>query len=155
MEDLDQQIKTLEQNKKGKITLVIIEIVLVLITPIILSIMNNNRDGCVDPGLSEEQVANYNSRFLSYEGVQNGATVRALCDVIRANNLQNEDDVSKQIVLTEATATDPADADTAGTDSAGIITIKSKINVGRRYIVSFGYTSSGLIKNIGIEPKNE
>lgn len=103
--------------------------------------------------MSEQEIEAQNSKFSSYQGVQAGSTVRALCDAIRTNNSQNEDDVSKQIVLTEAAATDPAEADTEGTDSAGITTIRNKINSARRYTVSFGYTSSGLIKNIGIVVK--
>lgn len=103
--------------------------------------------------MSEQEIEAQNSKFSSYQGVQAGSTVRALCDAIRTNNSQNEDDVSKQIVLTEAAAADPAEADTAGTDSAGITTIRNKINSARRYTVSFGYTSSGLIKNIGIVVK--
>ena len=103
--------------------------------------------------MSGQEIDAYNAEFVKYEGTQNGTTVRALCDTIRTHNLTNADDKSKQIVLTNATAVDPATDSAEGTTSADIATLKSKINAGTRYTVSFGYTSTGLIKNIGFAEK--
>lgn len=103
--------------------------------------------------MSGQEVDAYNSEFIKYVGTQNGTTVRALCDAIRTHNATNVDDKSKQIVLTNATAADPATDDADGTTSADITKLKAGINAGTRYTVSFGYTSTGLIKNIGFEVK--
>ncbi len=116
-----------------------------------MAVFQSAQQSVGDADMSQEQVAAFNSKFLSYEGTKNGASVRALCDAVRNNNAQNADDQSKRIVLTESAAADPATPDAAGTESAAISTIKNKINVGRRYKITFGYTATGLIKNIGIE----
>ena len=101
--------------------------------------------------LSGQEVDAYNATFIKYEGTQNGTTVRALFDTIRTHNITNSDDVSKQIILVSGTATDGNDS-TVGTTSAEISTQKKSINAGTKYTISFGYSSTGMIKTIAYTP---
>ena len=81
------------------------------------------------------------------------------------HNLTNSDDTSKAILVNgsatgtvtsgtaSAIATDCASAtddSAAGSASATITSIKSKINSGTRYVISFGYSTTGMIKRINI-----
>lgn len=116
-----------------------------------MAVFQSAQQSVGDADMSAEQVTAFNSKFLSYEGTKNGATVRALCDAVRTNNSQYTDDVSKCIKIessdvSAATAT----ASDAGSTPAEIATIKQGINVGSRYKVTISYTATGLIKKIGI-----
>lgn len=99
--------------------------------------------------MSAQEIEAYNAEFVKYEGTQTGSTVKALCDTVRSHNLTNNDDASKQIILQTSAASDGNDSSTGSTSSA-ITTIKNGINSGTRYTVSFGYSSTGLIKTIGV-----
>ena len=104
--------------------------------------------------MSGQEIDAYNAKFIKYEGIQTGSTVKTLCEVIRLHNIENEDDVSKQITLTLAAPTaDAGDGSAAGSTTAEITTLKSQIKAGAKYTVSFGYTSTGMIKNIGLGSK--
>lgn len=98
--------------------------------------------------MSAQEIEAYNAEFVKYEGTQTGTTVKALLDTVRSHNLTNSDDLERQVILIEGTATDGNDV-AAGTTSADITTQKSNIDSGSRYIITFGYSSSGLIKTIG------
>ncbi len=104
--------------------------------------------------MTGQEIDAYNAEFVKYQGLQTGSTVKALCDSVRTHNAQytgaGAADVSKQIVLTSKAAKDPAAEATVGTTSADITKLKQEINAGRRYMVSFGYTKTGMIKNIGV-----
>ena len=99
--------------------------------------------------LSSQEIDAYNSEFIKYEGTVTGTVAKALCDTVRSHNLTNSDDVSKQIILQTKAAADGSDS-TAGTAASAVSAIKKAINSGTKYVVSFGYSSTGLIKTIGI-----
>jgi len=115
--------------------------------------------------MSGQEIDAYNSEFSKYEGTQNGSTVKAMLDTIRSHNLTNSDDTSKQIVVNGQTtgeapneratgiATDCqaiGDDEVVGTASGTINSIKSHVKSGSRYVVSFGYSTTGIIKRIHI-----
>ena len=109
--------------------------------------------------MSGQEKTAYNSEFTSYEGNQTGTTVKALIDTIRTHNLTNKDDLSKQIVYSLGAKDSTASNCTnhAG-DTAQGTTIttanKTAITAGTTYVVSFGYSTTGLIKNINVAPLN-
>lgn len=111
--------------------------------------------------MTDAEISTYNAKFDKYEGTQTGSTVRAMLDTIRTHNSMNAEDTSKQIVVnggaTTGTVTDVAKGSEnttndvqEGTTAANLTTIKGNIKSGSRYKVSFGYSTSGLIKFINI-----
>ena len=102
--------------------------------------------------LSEQEINSYNSTFIRYEGVQNGSTVKTLLNTIRTHNQSNSNDASKQIVIkanSELTGEEVSDDAAVGTTPAEINTARNAVVAGTRYKVTFNYTSTGLIKEIG------
>ena len=111
--------------------------------------------------MTDAEISTYNAKFDKYEGTQTGSTVRAMLDTIRTHNSMNSEDASKQIVvngdgtaLATAAAQDCADVDSTGdaqtATAANLTTLKATINSGSRYRISFGYSTTGLIKRINI-----
>ena len=105
--------------------------------------------------MSQQEITTYNSEFIKYEGTQNGSNVKALCQTIRSHNSVNADEISKCIYLTnnDADITEVVDADKNKSETSAINNILSGIYSGVQYNVSFGYTNTGLIKQINIRKK--
>ena len=102
--------------------------------------------------LSAQEVTSYNSEWLAYEGTITGTQAKALCTAVISHN-NSEEDTSRQINVTTSSysgETVDADDDVSNADSASITSVKSSLNSGTKYIITFEYTSNGLVKNIGI-----
>ena len=107
--------------------------------------------------LSEYEISSYNSDFLRYEGVQNGSNIKSLLNTIRTHNQTNSNDTSKQIIVRANATLDGGTVDddgAAGTTAADINTARNAVVSGTRYNVSFRFTSTGLIKEIGYQKAN-
>lgn len=105
-------------------------------------------------GMDKEKIATYNSTFTVYEGTQNGASVRRLCEVVGNHNLANRDDASKQVKLQKGSAAGETVAPTAAITMKDINDIKKDIMAGKTYTIDFGYdANSGLIVAVGIRDK--
>ena len=146
-EKLEKEVKKLKRARTVASVVLIVEvIILVIIIGNIFIESNESRSSFL------REIETYNSEFIKYEGTQNGSTVRALCYTVLSHNSTNSDDLEKQIILIEGTATDGNDV-VAGTTFEDISTQKLNISSGKRYIITFGYSSSGLIKTIGYTEK--
>ncbi len=115
-----------------------------------MTVFNMAQGTIQSTNMSADEIAASNAKFSKYEGLQTGSTVRTMLDTIRTHNLSEADDDSKKICVHTGAATDPADA-TSKTEATEIATQKGNVKAGVRYKVSFGYTSTGLIKDIGYE----
>lgn len=108
-------------------------------------------------GLTSEQITAYNSKFTSYQGTRNGASVRSLCEVVRNHNNVNTDDASEQIGLlygSAGIAKEESSIDTAVTNDQ-ITAVKTAIKNGKTYTVDFTYAKSGKIISITVTDKTD
>ncbi len=97
--------------------------------------------------MNSEQIAAYNAEFLNYEGTQSGTSVRALCDRIRNHNSANQEDTSRQIGIVygsngKAKEQSNIDDQILSTD---VNAVKNEMRSGKRYVVAFTESTSGLI----------
>ena len=110
-----------------------------------------------DTDMSAEQAAAYNAKFLSYEGVKNGTTVKTLINTVRSHNAANSADPTKQIVIVSGTAqTNSSGTGTSANQDAQAAAYgvtNASIVSGRQYTISIGYSTTGLVKRIGIVVK--
>ncbi len=123
-----------------------------------MAVFSMANESMSNANLSQQEIDSYNATFMRYEGVQTGSAVKTLLNTIRTHNATNSNDTSRQIVVSAATlngdtmnAGDNREIAT-GTTSADINTQRNAVVSGRRYRVSFNYTSTGLIKEIGYAP---
>lgn len=116
-----------------------------------MAVFSQAKEAIDGSGLTTEQIATYNSKFENYGGTKNGSTARTLCDVVRAHNLANTDDESKQVkIVTSGDA--PTEVQTALVETTEVNTIKNGIKSGKTYKIEFGYNAkSGLIVGISIQ----
>lgn len=102
--------------------------------------------------MNSQEVQAYNSQFLNYEGQRNGASVRALCDLVRNHNNSNANDTSLQIGIVygqkgvEKTE-DNIDDEVTYTQ---VTEVKNEIKSGKTYNVALSAAKSGKIINITI-----
>ncbi len=102
--------------------------------------------------MNSQEVQAYNSQFLNYEGQRNGASVRALCDLVRNHNNSNANDTSLQIGIVygqkgvEKTE-DNIDDEVTYTQ---VTEVKNDIKSGKTYNVALSAAKSGKIINITI-----
>ena len=102
--------------------------------------------------MNSQEVQAYNSQFLNYEGQRNGASVRALCDLVRNHNNSNANDTSLQIGIVygqkgvEKTEDNIDDEVTY----AQVTEVKNDIKSGKTYNVALSAAKSGKIINITI-----
>lgn len=94
--------------------------------------------------LSETEISAFNSRFIQYEGEQRGTNVRALLQMVVANNVGATDDNQKVEVTGVVMLT--GDDTEVPTES---------INTGSTYIVEMNYNDEGRIISITITQNNE
>ena len=117
-----------------------------------MAVFSMANESMSNANLSQQEIDSYNATFMRYEGVQNGSTVKTLLNTIRTHNQTNSNDASKQIVVksnTELTGDIVSDDSATGTTSAEINTARNSVVAGTRYKVTFSYTSTGMIKEIG------
>ena len=102
--------------------------------------------------MNSQEVQAYNSQFLNYEGQRNGASVRALCDLVRNHNNSNANDTSLQIGIVygqkgvEKTEENIDDEVTY----TQVTEVKNDIKSGKTYNVALSAAKSGKIINITI-----
>lgn len=117
-----------------------------------MAVFSMANESMSNANLSQQEIDSYNATFMRYEGVQNGSTVKTLLNTIRTHNQTNSNDNSKQIVIkanAELTGAIVSDDGVAGSTSADINTARNAVVAGTRYKVTFNFTSTGLIKEIG------
>lgn len=114
----------------------------ILIIALGVFIFNQSKSAIGSVGLSDQEVAAFNSKWESYEGTQIGSSVRAL--VKQVNNYNRTANDGRYVTINstnknaEFTTTKPAD------------TSATSFGAGTSYSVTFDYTSGGLIYNINI-----
>lgn len=103
--------------------------------------------------MSSEQIAAYNAEFLNYQGTQSGSSVRALCDRIRNHNSANQEDTSRQIGISYEGKGKPKEDGNIDDiiTSTDVNAVKTEMKSGKRYVVSFVESTSGLIISATIE----
>lgn len=94
--------------------------------------------------LSETEISAFNSRFIQYEGEQRGTSVRALLQMVVANNVGATDDNQKVEVTGVVTLT--------GDDTE---VPSESIRTGSTYMVEMNYNDEGRITSIMITQNNE
>ena len=103
--------------------------------------------------MSSEQIAAYNAEFLNYVGTQSGTSVRALCDRIRNHNSANQEDTSRQIGIVYGSNGKAKEQSSIDEQilSADVNAVKNEMRSGKRYVVTFTESTSGLIISATIE----
>ncbi len=103
--------------------------------------------------MNSEQIEAYNAEFLNYEGTQSGSSVRALCDRIRNHNSANQEDTSRQIGIVYGSNGKAKEQSSIDEQilSADVNAVKNEMRSGKRYVVSFVESTSGLIISATIE----
>ena len=104
--------------------------------------------------MSEEEVTAYNQPYVTYEGIRNGAQLKALCDNVRQHNV-TATDPSQEISMINGTASNidaPTKTGTTGTTTTEINKLKGTLLSGRQYTVSLGFdAATGRVTQIGIK----
>ena len=101
--------------------------------------------------MSQQEVAAYNAEFDKYLGTQTGTAVKSLLQSIRTHNLTADDESKQILVNTTGTPQEEKDLDVAkSTSSTELSNIEKSVRTGTKYNVAFGYSSSGMIKEIVI-----
>ncbi len=117
----------------------------ILIIALGVFVFNQAKSSIGNTGLSDQEVAAFNSKWESYEGTQLGSSVRSL--VTQVNNYNRTVNDGRYITIRENNS---AFVDTAP-DSTGDNYKKTTYNAGKSYKISFNYTKGGLICNISID----
>lgn len=127
--------------------LIIAGAILISIVIITLGVMIvNNVTGLISGAsdMSEQEVATFNSKFLSYEGSRvSGSNARALFSLLKSHNNQHRDDPSMQISL-NLTTTVGDYVESPSTDvmlAAPYTGSANQIAAGKTYTVKFGRNS--------------
>ena len=134
-------------------------IILVVITILISIIFKNNNCNIREYEIDPKIVSVNNSQFTNYAGIQNGAQVKNLCNLIRGRNLEHTDDANLNIGIQYGEGI--GSTQVRNTELEKIFSteeveeIKSKIKAGNRYNVKFGYSEgTGRIVDCCIEKIN-
>lgn len=120
-----------------------------------MAVFNMASQSMSNANMSQQEIDSYNAVFHKYGGVQNGSVVRSLLDTVRTHNLTNSGDNSRIIVVVrfklDGGLIQRGDAANDNDASAKRIQeIKNGIYNGKKYEVTFRYTTAGYIKAIGI-----
>ena len=118
----------------------------ILIIALGVFIFNQAKSSIGNTGLSDQEVAAFNSKFESYEGRQLGSSVRSL--VTQVNNYNRTVNDGRYVTINQTGTNDFVTSDPGST---GNDYQKTTYNAGRSYTISFDYTSGGLIHNINIQ----
>lgn len=103
--------------------------------------------------LNSQEINQYNSEFLAYEGENvSGTQAMALCDLVKQHNLANQTDLSKQIeIVTTKDAEDKDASSFTATQTATATNAKKSLRSGYTYTITYGYDSkTGFVTQIGI-----
>lgn len=126
----------------------------ILIIGLGMFIFTQAQDAIGNTGIDEQKVNAHNNRFLNYEGVQSGSSVRTLLNTIITYNITGAEDASQYITAAEGEAptSNGADgAEDATALNASITTLRNGIKAGYSYTVKMGYDpKTGYIVGVGI-----
>lgn len=124
----------------------------ILIIALGVFVFNQAKSSVGNIGLSDQEVAAFNSKWESYQGTQIGSSVRSLVTQVNNYNRTANDGRYIQILSDSASKAEFVDSNpsttTSGTQS---MYSTAYYNAGNSYSVSFDYTSGGLICNIIIK----
>ena len=115
----------------------------ILIIALGVFIFNQAKSSVGNVGLSDQEVAAFNSKWEQYEGTQMGSSVRAL--VTNVNNYNRTANDDRYIVIESSSKGYKKFQNQPATDYS-----KSTYNPGTSYKITFDYTSGGLICAINI-----
>ena len=144
---------------------ILISIVLISVGIMIVNGGNSAVDSAI-ASMSQHDKDIYNNAFINYEGRKSGTQVKALLSQINTNNMQNYEIEGKVITINFVNITFPTGA-TAPTSpityttygnlddmdamSTNITALRSAINTGATYTVTFDYDAkTGLITSTTI-----
>ena len=121
-------------------------------------VFNNASDSVEGSDLSEEEVIAYNGDFDPYAGEIRGSNVNTLIDTVNNHNLTALDSSERIQVYyntrNQNSAVDVGNVEENRTETEYLSNIKTGIQSGETYRISFGYDSnSGLITTIYISAR--
>ena len=115
----------------------------ILIIALGVFVFNQAKSAVGNTGLSDQEVAAFNSKFDSYEGKQKGSSVKALINTVRNYNKSAE---SGEIInILPGTA--PTNITDQLTDDSGV-NYSASIISSNMYKISFAYNKQGRISAI-------
>ena len=115
----------------------------ILIIALGVFVFNQAKSAVGNTGLSDQEVAAFNSKFESYEGNQKGSSVKALINTVRNYNKSAE---SGEIInILPGTA--PTNITDQLTDDSGV-NYSASIISSNMYKISFAYNKQGRISAI-------
>ncbi len=115
----------------------------ILIIALGVFVFNQAKSAVGNTGLSDQEVAAFNSKFDSYEGNQKGSSVKALINTVRNYNKSAE---SGEIInILPGTA--PTNITDQLTDDSGV-NYSASIISSNMYKISFAYNKQGRISAI-------
>lgn len=116
----------------------------ILIIALGVFIFNQAKSSVGNVGLSDQEVAAFNSKWEAYEGTQLGSSVRAL--VKNVNNYNRTANDGRYITIDNTANSNSVDfANSTPSDASA-----TAYTAGGSYKVSFSYTKGGLISTIHI-----
>lgn len=125
----------------------------ILIIALGVFIFNQAKSSVGNVGLSDQEVAAFNSKWEQYEGTQIGSSVRAL--VKNINNYNRTANDGRYITITNnGSISNPNSCEFATSNpgsSGGDAYTATNYGAGKSYKVTLGYTSGGLISTIDIK----
>ncbi len=136
----------------GFIISLIITIFLVALPVMGFYVFKNAESTVENHNLNNELVHVYNASFEEYEGIQNGSSVKALCDLVRVHNLTTPERSIK--LVKDPTYVPSYYTNINNVSSNEIMEIKKDISVVEKYEITFAHDSEGYITWIGIEETN-
>ena len=127
----------------------------ILIIALGVFIFNQSKSAMGNVGLSDQEVAAFNSKWESYKGVQIGSSVRALVTQVNNYNRTCNDDRYIRITSnTQNSTSTNTDFSNKNTVTTGNTIQTSSYPAGSSYEISFNYTTGGLISEINIRKIN-
>lgn len=122
----------------------------ILIIALGVFIFNQAKSAMGNVGLSDQEVSAFNSKWESYQGNQMGSSIRQMVNNLNAYNRNVTD--GRYIIITNNNNAPTTTQETlaAGQQIAGSQYNSSYYAAGNRYVVSFAYSSGGLITQINI-----
>lgn len=125
----------------------------ILIIALGVFIFNQSKSALGNVGLSDQEVAAFNSKWESYQGTQIGSSVRSM--VTQINNYNRTCNDGRYIKISSSKSSSSAvefeDSNPSADTSSSSLYSTSNYNPGNTYTVTMEYTSGGLIANIVIE----
>lgn len=115
----------------------------ILIIALGVFVFNQAKSAVGNTGLSDQEVAAFNSKFDSYEGNQKGSSVKALINTVRNYNKSAESGE----IINILSGTAPTNITDQLTDDSGV-NYSASIISSNMYKISFAYNKQGRISAI-------